>query len=85
VPLPLSKREDDVLHLLAAQAAGPLLAQHPLDGIHDVALAAPVGPDDDRDAVLEFELRPVGEALEALQDEFLDLHVLRVRARRSYL
>ena len=60
-------REDDVLHLLAAQAGGALLAEHPLDGVDDVALAAAVGSDDDGDAVPELELRLVGEALEAMQ------------------
>ena len=42
--------EDHVGHLLAAEALGRLLAEHPLDGIDDVALARAVGPDDDGDA-----------------------------------
>ena len=42
--------EDDVLHLVAAQALGALLAHHPGDGVGDVALAAAVGSDDGRHA-----------------------------------
>jgi len=72
---PIGAGEDDVLHLLAAQARRTLFAEHPLDRIDDVALAAAVGPDDDVDAVVEAEFRFVREALEAVQDEFLDLHV----------
>jgi hypothetical protein len=41
--------EDDVGHLLAAEALGRLLAKHPFDGVDDVRLARTVGPDDDRD------------------------------------
>ena len=40
--------EDDVGHLAAAQALGALLAEHPADGVDDVALARAVGPDDGR-------------------------------------
>ena len=54
--------EDDVLHVLAAQALGALLAQHPGDRIDDVALAAAVGADDGGDASVEGELGPVRES-----------------------
>ena len=37
--------EDDVLHGLAAQLAGAAFAQHPAHRVHDVGLAAAVGPD----------------------------------------
>jgi len=37
--------EDHVLHRLAAQFAGLALAQHPAHRVHDVGLAAAVGPD----------------------------------------
>src|SRR5690606_35081670 len=57
--------KDHVLHAAAAQALGALLAQHPRDGVDDVALAAPVGADDRGDAVVEGQLRSVREALEA--------------------
>ena len=64
--------EDDVGHLAAAQAAGALLAQHPADGIDDVALARAVGPDDGSDARREVERRLVGERLEADHLEALE-------------
>ena len=37
--------KDNVLHGLATQLAGPALAQHPAHRVHDVGLAAAVGPD----------------------------------------
>ena len=37
--------EDHVLHRFAAQLAGLAFAQHPAHGVHDVGLAAAVGPD----------------------------------------
>jgi len=60
----LAAVEDHVHHLVTAQALGALLAQHPDDGIGDVALAAPVGPDDGGDATVEGELGPLGKRLE---------------------
>ncbi len=36
---PGGAREDDVLHLAAAQALGALLAHHPRQGVNDVGLA----------------------------------------------
>ena len=69
--------EDDVHHLAAAEALGRLLAQHPLDGVHDVALAATVGPDDATDAIVEFELHAVGKALEAANDQLFEFHTKR--------
>src|SRR5437764_5375097 len=56
--------ENDVLHLIAAQALRALLAEDPCDGINDIALAAAVGPDDSGDAAVEGKFRAVGEALE---------------------
>jgi hypothetical protein len=53
-------------HLVAAQALGALLAHHPRDRVGDVALAAPVGPDDRRDALVERELGPIGKRFEAV-------------------
>ncbi len=57
--------EDHVLHALAAEALGALLAQHPGDGVDDVALAAAVGPDNGRDAIVETEFGAIRETLEA--------------------
>src|SRR5262245_31190122 len=45
--------EDDVLHLVAAEALRTLLAKHPGDGVGHVALAASVGADDGGDAFVE--------------------------------
>ena len=53
--------EDDVLHLVAAEALGALLAQHPGDGIGYVALAAAVGTDDGGHTLVESQLRAIGE------------------------
>ena len=57
--------EDHVLHAVAADGAGALLAQNPADRLHDVGLAAAVGPDDPRDPGADGDLRPVVEGLEA--------------------
>ncbi len=51
--------EDDVLHLLAPQALGALFAHDPSKRIGDVALAAPVGADDRRHALIKGELRAI--------------------------
>ena len=67
-------REDHVLHPLAAQRLGAHVAERPLDGVDDVALAAAVRADDGRDAVAELEHGPVAEGLEALQLEATNLH-----------
>jgi hypothetical protein len=58
--------EDDVLHLVAAQALGALLAEHPGDGVRHVALATAVRADDGRDAMVESQLCPVGKRLESV-------------------
>ena len=60
--------EDDVGHLLAAQALDALLAEHPLDGVDDVRLARAVRPHHDRDPGRKLEPGLFGEALET--DEF---------------
>ena len=61
----IAAAENDVLHAIAAQALGALLAEHPGDRIDDVALAAAVRPDDGGDAGVEGELGPIRKALEA--------------------
>ncbi len=63
--------EDAVFHLGAAEGLGALLAEHPADGVGDVALAAAVRADDGGHARLEFELGLVRKALES--DHFQDL------------
>ena len=67
-------REDDVLHLPAAQRLGPLLTQHPADGVDDVGLPRAVRADDAGDARLEAQRRRRGEGLEALQRQALEVH-----------
>ena len=62
-------REDDVVHLGAAQRSRALGPEHPRDRVDHVRLAGPVGPDDDADTRLELEGGLVREGLEALQGQ----------------
>ena len=55
--------EDDVLRLVRAQGAA-LLAEGPSQRVGEIALAAPVGTDDGRDAGPELQRGPLGERLE---------------------
>jgi hypothetical protein len=73
--------EDHVLHLRAAQRRGTLLAEHPADGVGDVALAAAVGADDRHHAGFEHEAGPVGEALEPVDFQRLQVHAESPRRR----
>ncbi len=66
--------EDDVLHLAAAERLRPLLAHHPRERIHDVRLARPVRADDTGHPLLEGEGGGVGEGLEALEGQALEIH-----------
>ena len=66
--------EDDVLHPPAAQALGALLAEHPGDGVGQVALAAAVGADDGGHAAAEGQPHRVDERLEPRDLETLQLH-----------
>ena len=71
-------REDDVLHLDAAEGLGRLLAQHPRDGIGDVGLAAAIGPDDRCDAFAgELDLGAIAEGFEAEDLNLLELEQMR--------
>ena len=58
-------REDDVVHLAAAQRARALGAEHPRDRVDEIRLPGTVGPDHHRHARLELQDRLVGERLEA--------------------
>ena len=58
--------EDDVFHLVSAQALGALLAHHPRDRVGDVALAAPIRTNGRRDALVEGELGSIGKRFEAV-------------------
>ena len=59
--------EDDVLHAVAPDGTGVAFAQHPADGVGDVALAAAVGAHDAADARLEFDFSFAAERLEAVE------------------
>ena len=66
--------EDHVLHPVAAQALGALLAEHPGDGVDDVALAAAVRADDGGHARVEPDVGAIGKALEAREFESFEAH-----------
>jgi hypothetical protein len=66
--------EDDVFHLVAAEALGALFAKHPRDGVGDVALAASIGTDDGGDTLVEGKLRAIGERLESGYFEAFEAH-----------
>ena len=66
-PAALGAAEDHVLHLArAAQLAAAGLAQHPADGVGDVAFAGTVRPHHRGDAPVNGDLDAVREAFEAL-------------------
>ena len=67
--------EDDVLHRLAAQVLGALLAHAPADRIDDVRLAATVRADDGGDRRIERQHRAIAERLEPDDLDSLDAHV----------
>ena len=67
-------REDDVLHLAAAERLGPLLAHDPGEGVDHVRLARPVGSDDARDPGFEREGRRLRERLEPFERHALQVH-----------
>ncbi len=69
-------REDHVLHRLAANGQGRLLAHRPQHRVGDIGLARAVGPDDHRHAGREGQPRAVGEGLEALQGDRAQVHAI---------
>ncbi len=66
--------EDDVLHALAAQLLGGLLAEDPADGVDDVGLAAAVRAQDRGDPLVEGEGRALRERFESEQLHPFQLH-----------
>jgi len=66
--------EDDVLHRLAAQLGRLGLAQHPAHRIHDVGLAAAVGPHDADQLARQHEVGGFGEGLEARELDRIETH-----------
>ncbi len=75
--------EEHVFHALAAQALRALLAEHPGDGVHHVALAAPVRPHDGGNARVEPELSTVRETLEAVDVESGQSHLMEFQGARK--
>ena len=70
--------EDDVFHLLAAQALRALFAHDPGQGIGDVALAAPVRADNRGHSAIEREFGAIGEGFETGDFETFKTHVRQV-------
>jgi hypothetical protein len=68
--------EDHVLHRLAAQLRRARLAQHPAHRIHDVRLAATVGPDNADQLAGQQEVGGFGERLEARELDGIETHDL---------
>ena len=66
--------EDHVLHRLAADGDRRLLAERPQDRVGDVGLARSVGADDHAHAGPELQTGAVGERLEPLQRDRLQIH-----------
>ena len=66
--------EDHVLHRLAAQLGGARFAEHPAHRIHDVRLAAAVGPDDADELAGQQEVGGFGEGLEAGELDGIETH-----------
>ena len=58
--------ENDVGHFLTAQGLGRLLAEHPADGVENVAFARAIGADDRGDSVVKFQNCFVTEGFESL-------------------
>src|SRR5438132_11791042 len=70
----LGAGEDHIFHPGAAQTARRLLSQYPANGVAQIRLAAPVGPDHGGDATpVESELGTVAEGLKALEFDLLQL------------
>lgn len=66
--------EDDVGHLAAAEGLGRLLAEDPADRVEDVALAAPVRPDDGGDPGVELNHRFIRERFKPHHVQCLEIH-----------
>ena len=61
--------EDNVLHLGAAQLLGALFAQHPFDGVRDVALAASVRPHNAGDSILKYDLHAIRKGFKPVDNQ----------------
>jgi len=68
--------EYDVLHVVAAEGLGALLAQRPPQRVKDIALAATVRADDGGNPGLQIEGSPVRKGLESVQLYLFEVHAL---------
>ena len=66
--------EDEIFHLLAAERLRALLAEGPADRFRDVALAAPVRPDDRGDPGHDLQDALFRERFEAVQRDGFEAH-----------
>jgi hypothetical protein len=66
--------EDQVLHAVAAEGPGALLAQCPPHRVRQVGLAAAVRTDDSGNPRQDLHLGPLAERLEAVQHDRLETH-----------
>ena len=66
--------EDNILHAVATQGFGTLLAQHPAYRVADVALAGAVGAHNARHVLRKNDLRPFGKGLESINLQFGKAH-----------
>ena len=81
-PAAAGAAEDHVLHLARrAQLAGAGLAQHPAHRVREVRFARAVGPDNGGDALVEADLDLIGKALETLDLQFFEYHLLFLVSR----
>src|SRR5262249_16922954 len=71
---PVPAPQHHVLHPLAAQALGALLAHDPRDRVGDIALATPVWTDYRGDAFVEGQLGSIGERFEAVDFKTFQAH-----------
>jgi len=74
----VASAEDHVFHAIAAEALRTLLTEHPREGVHDVALPAPVRTHDRGDPGIECQLGSIRKALEAGNLEAIQSHDVQV-------
>ena len=66
--------KDEVVHPVATQELGALLAECPADGVGNVALSAAVWADHTRHAGLERQFNFFGEGFETEKGDFCQMH-----------
>jgi len=68
----LRTAEDRLFHARSADRGGPLLPEHPTQGVGDVRLAAAVRAHDRGNPTVKLDLGTIGKRLEAMKREGLD-------------